>query len=41
LPPAENTVLISAVRRWGLTRLMEEIGRVLAETPPPENPPDF
>ena len=41
LPVEENTVLISAARRWGLTRLMAEISRVLAETPPPENSPNF
>lgn len=38
---APHTVLISAARRWGLTRLMEEIGLVLEETLGPAVPPEF
>jgi hypothetical protein len=28
-PPAENTVLVSAVKKWGLGQLMEAIGDVV------------
>jgi GTP-binding protein HflX len=41
LPQAASTVLISAVRRWGLVRLMEEIGLAVPGTGRPEYSPDF
>jgi GTP-binding protein HflX len=34
-PVAEGTVLVSAAKRWGLNRLLEEIGLTLAGTAPP------
>ena len=34
-PVAEGTVLVSAAKRWGLNRLLEEISLTLAGTAPP------
>ncbi len=31
-PVSQGTVLISAIKKWGLPRLMEQIGRTLAQT---------
>jgi len=39
-PPAENTVLVSAVKKWGFRNLFTAIDSVLSENQPsPENTP--
>ncbi|MFC1948755.1 GTPase HflX [Chloroflexota bacterium] len=35
IPVSENTILISAGKKWGLTRLLEKIGEILARTATP------
>jgi len=32
---AQNTVFISAAKKWGLTKLLELVGQILAKTPQP------